>query len=581
MADQFSRKAARSFVDRLPGGWLSLYLLCQTLLVVSLSGCEGGCARSDAPSHSHSVAFAEHIPHNARAVLFAAKFENLLEAARSAEKYLPDEANFGALRERATALLENDFMAAENWRAMGLATDEPATVFYAENRLVLAASVHQPAAFKTQMAALGARSNLSIEREKARGFSLFHVTNPAKEPLAHVALGDKTALFLFDPSLFRTDARQDVSEDERARGREMLRELLRIEPAKRWKGIARQNELLQEVSGAAAFHGAVEPAAWLLKKQTGGQARVLLERLAHQTGRVHFLANYNEETHRLAIHLRTHGNPGEPVMVAGLGEPHGELPTVRGLIKPGVLGVVRLSGEPDQFYNLIRSGLPAEQRLALDKLFTELDAELKIDVKNDLIKNLTGHAIIVMYGIENRVLTAENFRMADIFQLKATREAVLLPLQDREAMERLLNVMTQLSRGNLRRQAIRDSIQYAWLSDGALEWALILNNDYLVVVDSAAAVDHALAYERSAPVHGTMLSELGIEALFEKTSRSGFYVDVVALSNIFAESGYPMVSAWLRPFQAIVLTTEDVELVGHTNIELTLSSDEMPTASTP
>lgn len=576
MSKPHTPKTARAF-SPLPSAGLSLSLLL--LLLLGIGGCEHGCNKqATSNENAPQTAYTAHIPQNAQVVLFAASLDELLRAARAGEQYLPEQAGIGALRERAAAVFTTDLMAPEAWRTMGFASERPATIFYAEGRLILAAEINTPGEFKAQMAALGTRSGLSLKRDKSQGFSLFHVLNQEKQPLVHVALRKKTALVMFDTALLNADSPQD-SAAEHARGPELLQEILNIKPEQRWKGVARQNELVQEPPHqGTAFHGAFEPASWLLQKQTGGQARVILERLAHQTGRVHFLANYNAETHKLAIHLRTHGSPGEPMLVPNLGEPHGELPTVRGLIKPGVLGVVRLSAEPDQFFNLIRSGLPADQRLALDKLFAGLDAELKIDVKNDLIKNLKGHAVIVMYGIENRLFTADNFRLADVFQLKATREAILLPIQDREAMERLLNVMTQLSRGNLRRQAIRDSIQYAWLPDGALEWALILNNDYLVIVDSAVAVDHALAYERSAPLHSSMLSDLGIEALFNNISRSGFYIDVVALSNIFAESGYPVVSAWLRPFQAVVLTTDDVGQVGHTNIELTLSSDEAPAA---
>ncbi len=573
MADHLFRKANYFVATILPFS-LILLLLWQ-------GGCDSGCRSSSTTNpDTKQSAYSEHIPQNAQAVVFAASFDHLLKAAAAGQKYLPQQTGVGTLRERGTRFLSEDLMSPESWRTIGWATDQPATMFYAEKRLVLIAELNDVKAFQAQLTTMGQRSDYSFQREKSQGFNLFHVLSQDGRPLVHMAWQGKKALILLDQAVLSSQAEQD-SESEHARGRELLLEILKIEPDQQWKGVARQNELMQQQSTPMAFHGAVEPAGWLLQKQTAGQARVLLERLAHQTGRVHFLANYEPETHKLKVHLRTHGSPGEPVMVPDLGEPTGDLPTVRGLIKPGVLGVVRLSGAPDQFFNVIRSALPADQRLAVDKLFSDLDAELKIDVENDLIKNLKGHAIIVMYGIENRVFTADNFRMADVFQLKATREAVLLPIQNHEAMERVLNVMTQLSRGNLRRQAIGDSIQYAWLPDGVLEWALILNNDYLIVVDSAAAVDHALAYERSAQAPGPMLSDLGVEAIFEKTSRSGFYIDVVALSNILAESGHPIVAAWLRPFQAIVLTTDDVAQVGHTNIELTLSSDEPQAAHEP
>lgn len=556
----------------------TIFPLSLMLLILGLSGCDNGC-KSSSPTNAgtHQPAYSEHIPQNAQAVVFAASFDELLKAAAAGQKYLPGQTVIAPPHEGGIRFLSEDLMSSESWRALGWATERPATVFYAEKRLVLIAELHDTKAFQAELTSLGQRSDYTFRREKSQGFSLIHVMSHDEKPLAHIAWLDKKALILLEPAVLGSQLAQE-SASEHTRGRDLLLKTLKIEPEQRWKGVARQNELMQQQSTRVTFHGAIEPAGWLLQKQTAGQARVLLERLAHQTGRVHFLANYEPETHKLKIHLRTHGSPGEPVMVPDLGEPTGDLPTVRGLIKPGVLGVVRLSGAPDQFFNVIRSALPADQRLALDKLFSDLDAELKIDVENDLIKNLKGHAIVVMYGIENRIFTADNFRLADVFQLRATREAVLLPIQNRESMERVLNVMTQLSRGNLRRQAIGDSIQYAWLPDGALEWALILNNDYLVVVDSAAAVDHALAYERSAQAPGAMLSDLGVEAIFEKSSRSGFYIDVVALSNILAESGHPIVAAWLRPFQAVVLTTDDVNQVGHTNIELTLSSDELQAA---
>ncbi|MBA2664810.1 MAG: hypothetical protein H0U74_21155 [Bradymonadaceae bacterium] len=550
-------------------------LICALLFVTMLAGCPSSCPRSTAqPQGSAALALGVYIPQSAQSVLFAERLDALVEAMAASAGQLPVETKLGLMRETWTAQLDHDPLDVASWHALGLWLDRPAVLFYTEGRWVLAAAVRDASALNTALSARAQSGDVAIVRGKNSGFRTLRLESGSAPavPIVHVAHGRDTAIFVIERGLWSTGWQTEAA--DLVRGERLLLELLEITPERRWQGLARHGELIKSTAaGAAPFHGAVEPGPWLLQMRSGGgHARLLLERLAHQMGRVHFVARHEPDARKLQLHLRTYGNPGEPVVVADLGQPKGEMPMVGGLIKPGVLGVVRVSGAPEQFFELVRSALPATQRAELDQMFRDMAAELKIDVKKDLVDNLKGHVIVVLYGIENRVLTPDNPRLvADIFQLKATREAVLLPIHERAAMERTLDVMTQLSRGNLRRQAIRDSIQYAWLPDGALEWALILNDDYLIFVDSAVAVDHAIAYERSPHPRGPAVSELGIEALFENTNRSGFYLDVGSAANILAESGQQEAGRWLQAFQSVLLTTDDIDSIGYTDIELVLS----------
>ena len=204
-----------------------------------------------------------------------------------------------------------------------------------------------------------------------------------------------------------------------------------------------------------------------------------------------------------------------------------------------------------------RSLLPPESRTALDQWIQELDSALAIDLVGDVMTNLAGHAVVAIYGFEPSVLRIDNPQLAfDLLTLKATREAVLMPIADRKRMERVLDAWTQASRGKLSRQPAGDTVQYAWLEDGALSWALILGRDHVVFVDSTAAFDHAIAYERSARPLDAALIERGLPDLFEGIDRSGIYLDTTSLSNLLAESKNEQLASYLRPFKSFILTSE-------------------------
>ena len=135
--------------------------------------------------------------------------------------------------------------------------------------------------------------------------------------------------------------------------------------------------------------------------------------------------------------------------------------------------------------------------------------------------------------------------------MKTTRDAVLLPIKERKPVEDLLNSLTQVSRGNLQRQVIRHMIQYAWIEDGELKWALILGDDHVLLVDSAVAFDHANRWERSPQSPGGLLEGRGVEDMLSGREGGGFYVELGALRGIFEEKGPEDLARWLEPFEAV------------------------------
>jgi len=156
--------------------------------------------------------------------------------------------------------------------------------------------------------------------------------------------------------------------------------------------------------------------------------------------------------------------------------------------------------------------------------------------------------VIVIYGIGgDRLEWRSPGAIRRILELRATREAVLLPIQDRVIAEQTLDAFTQLSQGRLSRENAEHTVHYAWLEGGLLEWAFILDDTHLLFVDSAAAFDQAMIYERRG---GSLSDELTpLAPLMKGRHRSGIYLDTAILADILAQSGDSRIARWLEPFE--------------------------------
>ena len=143
-----------------------------------------------------------------------------------------------------------------------------------------------------------------------------------------------------------------------------------------------------------------------------------------------------------------------------------------------------------------------------------------------------------------------------MIRLEAPRVAAVIPFEDRDRLRQLLDATTQLSKGKLRRQAMDRTIQYAWLDDGALQWIVILDEDYLVVVDSMGAFDQVRRWEQSPqPLEG-VFAERGVDALLERRQGLGAYLDLATIRGMVREGGDVELASWLKPVDALRIESD-------------------------
>ena len=321
--------------------------------------------------------------------------------------------------------------------------------------------------------------------------------------------------------------------------------------------------------------GVVHPSRWV-KRLTGsarGHAAALYDRVARHSGPVGLGVRWEDGSRTLKVDMKGTGNPGEPSPIENLGRASGELPALGGLIEPGVLGVLRLSVDPQKTYQLLRSALPAEQRRRIDAFWKQLEAEVQLSGPKELFELWTGHAVIVGFGVDAEALRASGAELVRrVLSMEATREVILLPIRHRNRLERTLDIVTQLSQGQLSRQKVRDAVQYAWFEEGVLRWAMILADDHAILVDSATALDRAKAYERRGRPLGEEAETMGIEPLLAQPTTSGLYLDAATLSNLLTANGLDEGAAWLVPFQSFTLTSDVDD--DETRTELKIRLDE-------
>jgi hypothetical protein len=344
------------------------------------------------------------------------------------------------------------------------------------------------------------------------------------------------------------------------------------QPSKQWGGRLDATGLRSLSKGKGAY-GVGDPSQWVaLVPARSEQAKVLRERIRAQAGTIAFGVVARGST--IEVEIRSVDESSEPVFVSDLGRADAELPMLGGLVEPGVLGVLRLSGSARNFYEVLRSSLEAEQRRELDRWFERTKSEFQIDVRTDVVDNLSGHLVVVLYGFSAslfREFTLDS--LPELVRLAGTREAVLWTLKDGASVSRAIDIWTGLSKGKLRRQRVDDRVQYAWFDEGTMEWALLVDGESLIFVDGLAAFDHATQYQRSARPVSSALDET-LRPLLAGRQRSGFYLDLRSLSALLAETDNSVAAAWIRPFTSVLLTTDTKEDgVTVTRIRFSLSSE--------
>jgi hypothetical protein len=310
----------------------------------------------------------------------------------------------------------------------------------------------------------------------------------------------------------------------------------------------RSPEATRPPSSGADVAGMVNPAPLLERWElTSPRARTLVERATRQTKQIDFSAEVGDDA--IDLTLDVVGEPGEPRFVDELGVPREKLRRVAGLVDSGVLGVVRLSADPERLWALGRSLLSADQRSQLDELLETLHTEAALDLQTALLDNVTGHIVVVAYGVDGDGSKSA----AQWATLGGTREAVLIPIADPLPIRRLMDAWTQLSQGKLHvQETAGDHLQWAWLEEGELLWSVIVAEDYVVFVDSSVALEHAEQWEtRPAPLSESLVKR-GVDDLLDDAPRSGAYLDLAALRAIFGDR----FGGWFPTVDAVTLVED-------------------------
>lgn len=537
-------------------------LVCFGLLVSSckLTSCGDGTnlEPDDPDKWAVETDIARFVPTSARAVAFARDLDTFDAYASFIERRwsVPELQRAGRLVEELGAGERFDREAAET---LGLARRAPVATFYDRGYWTIALGVDEPERFEEAVEAaelegkaadFGSFDATYLEAGESSDSSLFlahdgHLALIALPVEAHVDAESPRLPNLWLPDSERT---RFVETNEH---RDLLDRF-------------RDGELV----------GVVRPSTWLSNVESEGHAEVLRQQLMTQLGSVGFQLNSPSLDEKARLEVALPGNPRAPEMVPELGEADGGLPPMGGLIEPGVLSVARLSVDPEQFYELARSAMPAERRNDLIDTLEMLDKELRIDVESDVLENLRGHAMLVAYGLEREAFESDETPwFLELVKLQATREAILMPIRDREPLEKVLDAWTTLSKSKLSRQSAGQTLQYAWLEEGELQWALILSDEYIIFVDSAAAFEHAVAYEERARPLGEEFEEHGLTGLVDGPHQAGLFLDMATLTDLLAESERTEAVRWLRPFDSLLMTSGVDDDVGIVQVDARINAD--------
>jgi hypothetical protein len=513
---------------------------------------------------------AQFVPKTARTVAFSRDLPTMTEALRFGSTRLP-RPSLTPVTEAWASATGIDLLDDQALESLGLDVARPAAVFYDRGFWTFAAGVKAPETLEKTLEKAAQASGVEAREGDFGSMNLVELSL-TKPPAEHghtvfVAYNDES--LLVSVRVEQSPLHADAS---------TLPEAWLPESVKsRFIDDADHRKLLREMTTVGEIIAVVRPSAWLAGNDAAEnvqskQAGVLLARILDQVGPIGIAASSVSLEKSVRVRVFTPGNPRAPAMITSLGEADGDIPTLGGIIAPGVLGVFRLSVSPRQLYDLIMSAVPAKRRQEIAQFWDELDSELRINAQRDVLDNLRGHAIVVAYGLDRESLEASDTPWyLDVAKLDATREAVLLPIKEREPLEQVLNALTMVSKGKLTRQAVGHTIQYAWLDDGRLKWAVILSDENLIYVDSSVAFEHAVEYERGASPLGEQAEEAGITRVFDKKAAAGVYLDTASLKTMLAEADQDDAMGWIAPFRTAIVTTWEEGGMGVTDVELEIS----------
>ncbi len=506
------------------------------------------------------------LPRRASAIVFSSRLEQIFENADNLDTLVPKSASDASSAcKKFEQLFTLSFCAREGWEKLGARFNEPAVLILDEQELSVRLSMTSPRAISTWAIAL-AKTSDELRHEPAsdkKAARLLRRTESGEREVLSYAEFKNLVILSVEPEL-GLGKQRDTSLSKH------VLELTRLSQEERWGASSKNKALRQKLAPLGPVHGVLRPGRALAALPAANEdAARQRDRLAAQFGALGFATQYFKPEGHLRLHLLLQEDVEEATLLPKLEKVDGELPTNLGaLIEPGVLGVLRLSIQPEEFFSMLRFGLPPEQRDEIDALFKKLEDEFSLDAREAVLKNLSGHVLVILYGLELQAFEADPVKFVrDLFMLQATREAIYLPIEDSQKMARFLDAMTQLSRNKLQRQNVGETLQYAWMEDGALSWAIVLHEDYMMLIDSTAAFDHAMRHVRNPKEIAPGLAKMGLSKLLANQRQVGLYLDASSILTVLPEDS-KQARAWLSPIKSLMMHADVTDKTRTTRIEL-------------
>lgn len=468
------------------------------------------CRKTPAPRQRHT----EVMPRDTEGALFFDALGRIPDALR--DPLLSDTARPTCARWRQH--IELDPCNHDTWSALGFDPKAPATVFSHQGRLALLAHITHPERFEAWRARLAGAPQRQLQ-QRALETTTWNTLREDTDPILDIARRGDLILLAPGPLLTGRSAKTQTPAADT---------WLPTPPGGRWIDEPNHRSLHTRLADAEA-HVVLRPGAWIAELPgVTMRARELRDRISAQSGHIGIRLTRKERT--LTLQAMLLEDAEEPAAASPLGQASGGLPPLGGLIAPGTLGVARVSVQPTLLFALIYGSLPHADRARIDTFLTRMRQDFALDLEDALVRNFRGHAIIALYGLDAFDPGHPDF-WRDLVALRATREAVFLPIRDRAKIALVLDALTQLTKGALRRKRVEDAVQYAWFDpNGELQGALLLHDHHVILIDSAPAFARAMAYTRNPAPLATGLSHL--DPLLSPQNISGLSLDVSTLRGL-------------------------------------------------
>jgi hypothetical protein len=511
-------------------------LLLLPLLLGTLSGCD---TSHPLPTSREAawMGFANMVPHQTAVTVFAPRSEDL-HAWQNIGKDL--------------GLAQNLVSSCDHWRAHApISPCDPERLRAAQVLPDTGVHLGWSSDFLT-FSVFAQRPQRVIEFAQNKGWSaerqddLWTLSNPKTSTQAIAWVRDGFMLWHVTP---KADAPRARALMEKAKSNAIRRG---------WTDVPRHREIVQEVDNDHTLYGSVqvEHAARTLHAPNPNMAR-LRAQLTQGMDTVGWEARM-DGAHQGRVNVYTSEKVSEPTATASIDATQGALPKLGHMIPPGTLGVVRASVDPVQLEALIQSMLTPQDRQTLETFEQRMLTEFAVPIRKNVIENIQGHAVAVLYGIDPQAWKSKSWIEVGlkVLMLEGTKEAVLVPLKDAKLLRDVLDALTALTKGRLVRQGVEHGVHYAWMVKGELKWAMVVYDDAVIILDSAAAFTRANAQAQKAQKLDPSWKSMELETLLEGTNKAGMYVDIASLRALLPAPHAKAMLPWLRGLDRVTIVSQ-------------------------